>query len=97
MPSFPGAVGDLAEVLVTDEKAQPKDKYRVLANAAAWTTNAGHPGHTNAATDEVVKTSLISQMFAAAARGDMSPEEAVRSVEARIKPIYDKWREQGKI
>ena len=97
IPSFPGAVGDLAEVVATDERAQPREKYRFLADAAAWTINAGYPGHTNAAMDEVIKTSLVSQMFAAASRGDMSPEEAVKIAEAKIKPIYDKWREQGKI
>jgi hypothetical protein len=36
-------------------------------------------------------------MFTAAARGEMSPEEAVKTAEAKIKPIYDRWREQGKI
>jgi len=36
-------------------------------------------------------------MFAAAARGEMSAEEAVRAAEAKVKPIFDKWREQGKI
>jgi hypothetical protein len=36
-------------------------------------------------------------MFAAAAQGEMSPEEAVREAEAKINPIFDKWRERGKI
>jgi Tfp pilus assembly protein PilX len=36
-------------------------------------------------------------MFAAAARGDMSAEAAVREAEAQVKQIYDKWRGQGKI
>jgi hypothetical protein len=36
-------------------------------------------------------------MFAAAARGEMTPEEAVSAAEARVIPIYDKWRENGKI
>lgn len=96
-PSFPGAVGDLASVLASDAQAVPQDKYRLLAAAAEWTTNLGYPGHANAAIDEVVKTSLISQMFAAAARGDMSAVDAAKAAEAKIKPIFDKWREQGKI
>ena len=97
LPSFPGAVRDLADLLASDPRSQPPDKYGFLAGAAQWTTNIGYPGHTNAAIDEVVKTSLISQMFAAAARGEVSAEEAVRTAEAKIKPIFDKWREQGKI
>ncbi len=96
MPSYPGAVEDLGE-LVTSDRAQPSGKYGLLADAAGWMTNIGYPGHFNAASDEVVKASIISQMFAAAARGAMTAAEAVASAEARIKPIYEKWREQGKI
>jgi multiple sugar transport system substrate-binding protein len=97
LPSFPGAVGDLPGILANDARAQPAATYGVLASAEEWTTNLGHPGHTNAAIDEVIKTSLISQMFASAARDEMSPEEAVKAAEAKIKPIYDRWRQQGKI
>ena len=97
LPSFPDALSDLADLVATDATAQPPDKYRVMADAAEWSTNVGHPGHTNVAHDEVVRTSIISQMFAAAARGEVTPEEAVQAAEAKIRPIYDKWREQGKI
>jgi multiple sugar transport system substrate-binding protein len=96
LPSYPGAMPDLATLVASDPRSQPPEKYRFLADAAAWSTNVGHPGHSNAAIDEVIRTSLISEMFAAAARGDASPEEAVGTAEARIKPIYDKWRERGK-
>ena len=97
LPSYPSVVGDFGDLVATDTRAQPAGKYGLLAGAAEWTTNVGHPGHSNAAMDEVVKASLISQMFAAAARGEMSAEEAVRAAEAKVKPIFDKWREQGKI
>jgi multiple sugar transport system substrate-binding protein len=97
IPSFPGAIGDFAALVANDTRSQPPGKYRLLADVTGWMTNLGHPGHTNAANDEVVKASIISQMFATAARGEMSPEEAVKAAEAKIKPIYDKWREQGKI
>ena len=92
-----GAVGDLAELVAADSRSQPADKYRLLAGAAEWTTNMGYPGHTNAACQEVLDTSVISQMFASAATGAMTAEEAVRAAEARTNAIYDKWREQGKI
>jgi multiple sugar transport system substrate-binding protein len=97
LPAFPGSVPDLATVVASDPKSQPPDKYRFLADAARWSTNVGHPGYANAASDEVVKTSLITRMFAAAAKGEVSAEEAVRGAEVKIKSIYDKWREQGKI
>ena len=97
LPAFPGAVPDLGELVANDARAQPPDKYALLADATRWSTNLGHPGHTNAAVDEVVNQYLIPQMFAAAARGEMTPEEAVRAAEAQIKPIFEKWRERGKI
>jgi multiple sugar transport system substrate-binding protein len=97
LPAFPGGVKDLADVLAADPAANPKGKYSVLANAAEWSTNFGHPGHDNAAVEEVVNQYIIPKMFAAAARGDMSAEAAVREAEAQVKPIFDKWRGQGKI
>lgn len=97
LPTFPAAVPDLSAVLATDDRGQPPEKYALLAGAADWTTNVGHPGYSNAAMEEVIESSIISQMFASAARGELSAEEAVRAAEGRIKPIYDKWREQGKI
>ncbi len=40
---------------------------------------------------------IVPQMFAAAARGDMSAETAVREAETQVKQIFDKWRGQGKV
>ena len=97
LPSFPGAVRDLPAIVANDARTQPPATYGLLAGAEQWMTNLGHPGHTNGAIDEVVKTALISEMFASAARGEMSAEAAVQAAEAKIKPIYEKWRAQGKI
>jgi multiple sugar transport system substrate-binding protein len=97
LPAFPAAVKDLPQLLAGDAKGQPADKYALLARAGEWTTNIGHPGTVNAAVDEVFNQYLIPKMFAAAARGEMSAEEAVKAGEAQIKPIFDRWREQGKI
>lgn len=47
--------------------------------------------------DEDVNQYIVPKMFAAAARGDMSAEEAVKHAESQIKPIFDKWRAQAKI
>jgi multiple sugar transport system substrate-binding protein len=97
LPAFPGALPEVPDLVATDSRSQPPDKFRFLAGAAQWSTNVGHPGYFNAATYEVLETSLISQMFAAAARGEMSAEDAVKAAEAKVKPIYEKWRAQGKI
>ena len=97
LPPFPQAIPDLAELVARDDEAQPPTKYTLMAEAEAWTTNIGHPGHANAATDEVFFQFIVPKMFAAAARGEMSPEAAVKAAAAQATPIYDKWRERGKI
>jgi multiple sugar transport system substrate-binding protein len=97
LPAFPGAVPDLADLVAKDPAARPADKYALLADAAAWSTNVGHPGHFNAAVDEIQNLFLLSKMFSAAARGEMSPADAVAAAEAEMRPIFDKWRERGKI
>jgi multiple sugar transport system substrate-binding protein len=97
LPAFPGTVPDLVDLVARDEEAQPPSKYALLAHAEEWSTNIGYPGHDNAATDEVFFQFTVPSMFAAAARGEMSPEEAVKTAAARAKPIFDKWRERGKI
>jgi multiple sugar transport system substrate-binding protein len=97
LPAFPGAVPDLRGLVNDDRRAQPPGKYALLTDAARWSTNLGHPGHTNAAVEEVLNRHLVPKMFSAAARGEMSPAEAVAAAEAEMRPIFDKWRERGKI
>jgi multiple sugar transport system substrate-binding protein len=97
LPAFPGAVPDLAALVSKDDKAQPPGKYSFLADARSWSTNIGHPGYANAATDQVFDHFIVPKMFAAAARGEMGPTEAVAAAEAQIKPIFEKWRALGKI
>jgi multiple sugar transport system substrate-binding protein len=97
LPAFPGAVPDLADLVAKDSVAVPPNKYALLADAASWSTNVGHPGHSNAAIDEVQNLFLLSKMFSAAARAQMSPADAAAAAEAEMRPIFDKWRERGKI
>ncbi len=96
MPAFPGAIPELRDLLVADT-ATPSGRYGMLAEASAWTANAGHPGYDSAAVSEVIEQFVIAQMFSSAARGVLSAEEAVKRAHAQAKPIYDKWRELGKI
>ena len=97
LPSFPGAVPDLGALAAGDQKANPPGKYAILGEAESWSTNVGYPGYANAAMDEVFNQFLVPRMFAAAARGEMTAEESVQAAEAQMKPIFDKWKEQGKI
>jgi multiple sugar transport system substrate-binding protein len=96
-PSFPNAVPDLSELVSNDPDATPPDKYTVLANGADWTTNVGHPGYTNAAIAEVSGTGLIPTMFAAAATGKLTPEEALDQTDNQVRLIFDKWKHSGKV
>ena len=75
----------------------PTGKYGLFAEAGAWTANPGRPGFDNAAVAEVHNEYIIAQMFAAAAGGELSAEEAVKRAHAQAAPIFDKWRERGKI
>jgi multiple sugar transport system substrate-binding protein len=90
LPSFPGAVPDLGGLVAHDPK------YAVLADAASWSTNLGHPGYANGAMDEALNQFIVPDMFAAAARGTLSAEEAAQRAEAQLQPIFDRWRERGK-
>jgi hypothetical protein len=64
----------------------------VLSNAVDWSVNVGYPGSMNTAEGEVFATFIIPNMFAKAARGEMTPQQAVQDAERQIKPIFDKWR-----
>ncbi|MGH9011290.1 MAG: ABC transporter substrate-binding protein [Acidimicrobiia bacterium] len=97
LPAFVGAVPDVAQLVTKDAVAQPPGKYGLLADAVSWSTNIGSPGHFNAAIDEIQNLFLLSKMFSAAARGEKSPAEAVAAAEAEMRPIFEKWRERGKI
>jgi multiple sugar transport system substrate-binding protein len=90
-PCFPKTVPDLAEQLQNDPKAQPHDKYKVLASALDWATNVGYPGSATAAIDEVFNTFVLPTMFAKVARDELSPEDSARAAEREIKRIFDKW------
>jgi len=97
LPAFPGAVPDLAQLVRHDDRAEPPDAYTLLARTSDWSTNFGQPGYDNAAIGEVFDQYLVPRMFAAAAEGEMSAEDAVKAAEAQMKPIFAAWRERGKI
>jgi multiple sugar transport system substrate-binding protein len=97
LPVFLGGLPDLATLVADDQVAKPPGKYALLADAASWSTNVGNPGAFNAAIDDVFNQFLLSKMFSTAARGEMTAAEAVAAAEGEMRPIFDKWRERGKI
>ena len=94
-PSFPRAVPDLKKLIANDPKAHPADKYKVLEDALEWATNVGYPGYANAAIDEIYGTWVLNVMFAKAASGSATPEEALKEADAACKRIFAKWKEKG--
>jgi multiple sugar transport system substrate-binding protein len=75
--------------------SQPADKLALLKDATKWSTNIGHPGPSNTAEGEVFNTFIIPNMFARAARGEVSARQAVADAEAQINPVFAKWRSRG--
>ena len=47
----------------------------------SWATNIGYPGYANAAIDETYQKWVLNVMFAKAAQGVLSPEDAVKEAE----------------
>jgi len=110
-PSFPGTVAQssvpvsqkpdagakwLKQVTGNDPfGSKPADKLAPIGTALDWSTNQGHPGPANPATGEVFDTFVLPTMFAKAATGQASAEDALKEAVSRTKQIYAKWRKQG--
>ncbi len=94
-PCFPKTVPDLSKLIASDPKAHPPDKYKVLDDVLTWATNVGYPGYANAAIDEIFGTWVLNVMFAKAASGSATPEEALQEADAASKRIWGKWKEKG--
>ncbi|MEK9278557.1 MULTISPECIES: extracellular solute-binding protein [unclassified Bradyrhizobium] len=75
--------------------SDPPDKLSVLRGALAWTAWLGYPGYANPATSEVYNTFLLSTMMAQAARGEKTPEQAVKDTAAQMQKIVEKWKRLG--
>lgn len=96
-PTFPDTVPDLEQRLANDPNSQPADKYAILRDVLSWTVNVGYPGYTTAAIDETFNRWILNSMFAKAATGAASPEEALDVAHAQCVSIWEKWQNQGKI
>ena len=96
-PCFPKTVPDLPKLISNDPKAHPPDKYKVLEDVLNWATNVGYPGYSTAAIDEMFGTWVLNVMFAKAASGAATPEEALKEADAASKRIFAKWKEKGLI
>jgi multiple sugar transport system substrate-binding protein len=95
-PAFPDQVPDLTGWVDEDPfGSNPPDKLSVLNSALDWATNIGHPGPANPAIGQIFGESIIPVMFAEAAQGNKTPEEALTDAETQINAIFDDWRGRG--
>ena len=97
LPCFPDTVPDLNTLIADDPQAKPRDKYAIFSDVSSWTTNVGFPGYANAAIDEIFSDWIISDMFAQAAKGAMSPSDALKAADKKVLQIFEKWRAKGKV
>jgi multiple sugar transport system substrate-binding protein len=98
-PAFPDTYPDLSAdggPLDNDPNgSEPPDKLAVLKTANDWTVNLGWPGPANAMIGEAFNTFILSDMMAKAARGDMSPQDAIAEAETKLNEIAQNWRDKG--
>lgn len=96
-PCFASTVPDIKELISNDKKAVPPDKYKVMEDVLDWATNAGYPGYSTAAIADTFNTWVINTMFAEAATGAETPEDALKKADTKMKAIWAKWKERGMI
>lgn len=76
--------------------SKPADKLLSFFDTALnWSTNVGHPGPINPAIGEVFDTFLLPEMFAKVATGALTPEASLKQTNAKIKTVFEKWRQKG--
>ena len=91
-PCFPKTVPDLKKTILNDPAADPANKYAVLTDVLDWATNVGYPGYATAGISEAFYAWVIPTHFAKVARGDETPEEGAKAMEAEYKRIFDRWK-----
>ena len=91
-PCFEKTVPDLQKAIANDAAAEPADKYAVLSDVLTWSTNVGYPGYASAGIDEAFRTFVLPTWFAKVARGDETPENAAKAMDAEYKRIFARWK-----
>jgi multiple sugar transport system substrate-binding protein len=78
--------------------SDPADKLSFFGGveaASEWSASIGHPGPSSPAIGEIIGTYLIPNMYARAARGDMTPAQSVKTTHDQVEKVFDKWRKRG--
>lgn len=93
--TYPGLTDDGGPLDNDPQGSEPPDKLAPMKTANDWTVNLGWPGPANAMIGEAFNTFILSDMMAQAARGDMTPEDAVADADAKLNEIAQRWRDEG--
>jgi multiple sugar transport system substrate-binding protein len=93
--TYPDLIADGGQLDNDPFGSEPPDKLATLKTATDWTVNLGWPGPANAMMGECFNTFILSDMMAKAARGDMTPADAIAEAETKLNGIAQNWRDQG--
>ncbi|MCY3572768.1 MAG: ABC transporter substrate-binding protein [Chloroflexi bacterium] len=95
-PCYASTVPELDGWLEADPwGSEPPNKFEVLKTVNDWSVHLGFPGVTNPAISQVFAESIIPNMVAQVALGEMSAEDAVAQAQERIEEIFGEWRARG--
>jgi len=95
-PCYPSTVSELDEWLENDPwGSEPPNKFEVLKTVNDWSVHLGFPGVTNPAVSQVFAESVIPNMVAQVALGELSAEDAVVQAHERVEEIFEEWRARG--
>ncbi len=98
-PAWTDLVPELPNWLKKDPfGSKPADKLAFLGGvkeAAEWSASIGHPGPSSPAIGEIIGTYVMPNMYARAARGQMTPEQSVKRTAQEVEKIFAKWRKRG--
>ena len=90
----PGGFKTIRKLTAADQH-KPKGKYSILATIAErYTTNAGHPGFSNAAIGEIFDTFLIPQHGGGGGAGARRAPPTPRRDDKQFKTILKKWKDR---
>jgi multiple sugar transport system substrate-binding protein len=95
-PCHPSTAPELDSWLEEDPFGSvPANKFEVLKTVNDWSVHLGYPGVTNPATSQVFSESIIPNMVARVALGEMTAEESVAQATERVEEIFAEWRAKG--
>ena len=97
-PCLPSTVPELDGWLEEDPwGSSPPNKFEVLKTVNDWSVHLGFPGVTNPAISQVFAESVVANMVAQVALGEMSAEDAVAAAHERVEAIFGEWRARGMV